>query len=149
MPTYICSSVEGFLSATTKHACAKAITAAHAEITGAPPYFAQVQFMDLPKGNIFIAGNTLNYDHLFIFGHIREGRSTMDRKTLIQRLCHDVAEVAALEPTAVWVYLHELPAQAMIEFGHILPQAGDEAIWMSELPTADREFIQGIVQQNK
>ena len=73
----------------------------------------------------------------------------MDRKTLIQRLSHDVAEVVALEPTAVWVYLHELPAQAMVEFGQILPQAGDEDIWTSELPTADREFIQSIVQQNK
>ena len=86
------------------------------------------------------------YDHLFIFGHIREGRSAMDRKTLIQRLGHDVADVAALEPTAIWVYLHELPAQAMVEFGHILPQAGDEAIWTSELPTADRKFIQSIAQ---
>jgi phenylpyruvate tautomerase PptA (4-oxalocrotonate tautomerase family) len=149
MPTYTCSSVEGLLSTTIKHALAKAITAAHAEITGAPSYFAQVQFFDLQKGNIFIGGNTLNYDHLFIFGHIREGRSAMDRKTLIQRLGHDVADVAALEPTAVWVYLHELPAQAMVEFGHILPQAGDEAIWTSELPAADREFIQSIAQQTK
>lgn len=149
MPTYTCSSVEGFLSASTKHALARAITAAHAEITGAPSYFVQVQFIDLPKGNTFIGGNALNFDHLFVFGHIREGRSAMDRRTLIQRLSHDVAEVVALEPTAVWVYLHELPAQAMVEFGQILPQAGDEAIWTSELPTADREFIQRIVQQSK
>ena len=146
MPTYTVSSVEGLLSATIKHAVAKTITAVHAEITGAPSYFAQVQFFDLPKENIFIGGNTLNHDHLFVFGHIREGRSAKDRKTLIQRLSHDVADVAALEPTAVWVYLHELPAQAMVEFGHILPQAGDEAVWSSELPTADREFMQGITQ---
>ena len=149
MPTYSCSSVEGFLSAMTKHALARVITAAHAEVTGAPTYFAQVQFIDRPEGNIFIGGNALNYDHLFIFGHIREGRTARDRKILIERLGHDVAEVAALEPTAVWVYLHELPAQAMMEFGHILPPAGDEDVWASELPTAEREFIQSIVQQGK
>lgn len=146
MPTYTCTSVEGLLSEPVKRALAKAITAAHAEITGAPSYFAQVLFFDLPKGNIFIGGNTLDHEHLFIFGHIREGRSTMDRKTLIQRLGHDVAEVADLKPTAVWVYLHELPAPAMVEFGHILPQAGDEAMWTAELPTADREFIKSITQ---
>jgi phenylpyruvate tautomerase PptA (4-oxalocrotonate tautomerase family) len=149
MPTYTCSSVEGLLSATIKHALARAITAAHSEITGAPSYFAQVQFFDLPKENIYVGGNTLSHDHLFVFGHIREGRSAMDRKALIQRLSHDAAEVAALEPTAVWVYLHELPAQAMVEFGHILPQAGDETIWTSELPTADREFMQRIAQETK
>ncbi len=144
MPTYTCTSTEGLLSATIKQELAKAITAAHSDITGAPSYFAQVQFFDQPKGNTFIGGKKLDYKHLFIFGHIREGRSVMDCKTLIRRLSHDVAEVTALEPTAVWVYLHELPARAMVEFGHILPPAGDEAIWTSELPTADREFMQGI-----
>lgn len=146
MPTYTCTSTEGLLSAPIKQELAKAITAAHSEITGAPSYFAQVQFFDQPNGNTFIGGKKLNYKHLFILGHIREGRSAMDCKALIRRLSHDAAEVTALEPTAVWVYLHELPARAMMEFGHILPQAGDEAIWTSELPTADREFMQGIAR---
>jgi phenylpyruvate tautomerase PptA (4-oxalocrotonate tautomerase family) len=144
MPTYTCTSAKGLLSETTKQALAKAITTAHVEITGAPSYFAQVQFFDLPIGNIFIGGNKLSHDHVFIFGHIREGRSAMDRKSLIQRLSYDVAQVAGLDPTAIWVYIQELSAQAMVEFGHILPQPGDEAAWTSALPIADREFMESI-----
>jgi hypothetical protein len=32
----------------------------------------------------------------------------------------------------------------MIEFGHLLPEPGDEAAWTAALPTADREFVQSI-----
>jgi phenylpyruvate tautomerase PptA (4-oxalocrotonate tautomerase family) len=42
MPTYTCTVAKGLLVARKKLAIAKAITAAHAQITGAPPYFAQV-----------------------------------------------------------------------------------------------------------
>ena len=45
---------------------------------------------------------------------------------------------------SVWVYVGELPARQMIEFGHLLPEAGDEPAWTAALPAADREFMQSI-----
>jgi hypothetical protein len=38
----------------------------------------------------------------------------------------------------------ELPPRQMIEFGHLLPEAGDEPAWTAALPAADREFMQSI-----
>jgi hypothetical protein len=43
---------------------------------------------------------------------------------------------------AVWVYLSEIPAAAMVEFGHVLPEAGQEAAWTEALPAADREHME-------
>jgi hypothetical protein len=45
---------------------------------------------------------------------------------------------------AVWVYLNELLPRQMIEFGYVLPEPGDEAVWTSALPEKDRVFMQSI-----
>ena len=144
MPTYTVTTVSNLLNAGQKSDLAQAITRAHAEITGAPPSFAQVMFDDRPKANIFIGGKPLDHAHLFVFGHIRDGRAAVDRKRLILRIAEDVARLTGLPQKAVWVYLHELPAPAMIEFGHILPQAGDEAAWTSALPPELRSFLSSL-----
>ena len=139
MPTYTCSSRAGWLDSDRKHAIAHAVTCAHAELTGAPHYFAQVIFEDIPDGNHFVGGQPLEHEHLFIHGRIRAGRSPATREALIRRLTADVAAAARVEPFAVWVYLLELPPGAMVEFGHILPEPGAEAAWNAGLPASDRE----------
>ena len=144
MPTYTCACRSGFLDASKKAGIASAITTAHAEVTGAPPYFAQVIFNEVPSGNHFIGGQKLEHDHIFVFGHIRAGRSAADRKALIERLTTDVAKGVGVKSFSVWVYLHELPPAAMVEFGHILPESGDEAVWAASLPDDDAARMQGI-----
>ncbi len=144
MPTYTCTAAEGLLNAGQKAAIAAAVTKAHAEVTGAPPYFAQVIFNAVTTGDHFIGGKPLGHDHIFVYGRIRGGRSTVDRKALMKRLVADVAAAAGAESFSVWVYLLELPAAAMAEFGHILPEAGDEAVWSENLPDADRARMQAI-----
>lgn len=144
MPTYTCTAANGLLNAQKKGAIAEAITAAHAEITGAPAYFAQVVFEEVSDGDHFIGGRPLSHDHLFVYGRIRDGRSAVDRKALINRLTNDVAEAAGLSRFSVWTYLLELPAAAMVEFGHVLPEAGDEPIWNDALPAEDRDRMQAI-----
>ncbi len=44
----------------------------------------------------------------------------------------------------MWVYLVDLPASDMIEYGHILPEPGGENAWMEGLPEADRERMRSI-----
>lgn len=144
MPTYTCTARQGRLSAEEKRAIAKAITKAHAEITGAPAFFAQVIFQDVPNGDYFVGGAALAHDHLFVYGRIRAGRSAVDRKALIRRIIADVGAAIGVSSFAVWVYLLELPAAAMAEFGHVLPEPGDEALWNANLPEDERSRMEAI-----
>ncbi len=144
MPTYTCTAAAGLLDRERKSAIAQAITVAHAEITGAPAYFAQVIFEDIAEGDHFIGGAPLAHDHIFVDGRIRAGRSAVDRKALMKHLVEDVAQAAGLPAFSIWVYLLELPPAAMAEFGHILPEPGDEAEWSQNLPVEDRERMHAI-----
>jgi phenylpyruvate tautomerase PptA (4-oxalocrotonate tautomerase family) len=144
MPTYTCTATSGLLNATQKTAIAAAVTRAHAEITGALAYFYQIVFQEVGAGDHFIGGRPLDHDHIFIHGHIRAGRSAEDREALMKRLVSDVAAAAGKETFSVWVYLYELPPAAMAEFGHILPEPGDEQVWADALPAEDRARMQSI-----
>ena len=144
MPTYTCTAAAGLLDAARKAALARAVTRAHCELTGAPSYFAQVVFQDVAPGDHFIGGAPLGHDHVFVYGRIRGGRSADVREALIRRLVADVAAAAGIEPFGVWVYLLELPPAAMVEFGHVLPEAGGEAAWTDALPASDRARMEAI-----
>jgi phenylpyruvate tautomerase PptA (4-oxalocrotonate tautomerase family) len=144
MPTYTCTAARGLLNARQKSAIAAALTKAHAEITGAPPYFAQVTFQEVAEGDHFIGGRPLGHDHVFIHGSIRSGRGAGDRDALMKRLVDDVAAAAGADTFSIWVYLLELPSAAMAEFGHILPEPGEESIWAEALPAEERARMQSI-----
>ena len=144
MPTYTCTAATGLLDARRKSAIARAVTLAHCEITGAPTHFAQVIFEEVAGGNHFVGGIPLAHDHVFVYGRIRAGRSAGIPEALIRRLIAGVAAAADIDAFGVWVYLLELPPQAMVEFGHLLPEAGDEAAWSAALPAADRARMQDI-----
>lgn len=144
MPTYHCTAPAERLNAAQKAALAEAITRTHHEVTGAPGYFAEVIFHGVAEGDWFVGGQPLQGEQIFVHGHIRAGRSAVDRKLLLERLIHAVAEAAAMPAHAVWVYLTELPGRAMVEFGHILPEPGDETTWAAALPAEDRQRMESI-----
>jgi len=144
MPTYTCTAAAGLLDAARKAALARAVTRAHCEVTGAPTYFAQVVFQDVAPGDHFIGGVPLAHDHVFVYGRSRAGRSAQLREALIRRLAANVAAAAGIEPFGVWVYLLELPPAAMVEFGHVLPEAGGEAAWTEALPAGELARMQSI-----
>jgi len=73
------------------------------------------------------------------------GRAAVDKSRMIALMAKAVGDVAKVENRrAVWIYVGELPARQMIEFGHLLPEAGDEPAWTAALPEADRAFMQSI-----
>ena len=145
MPTYFCTTVEGRLTAEQKGKIAAEITRVHCEVTGAPSFFAQVIFDEVRPGNYFMGGAPLKHDQVFIYGHIRSGRAAVDKSRMIALMAKAVGDAAKVETgRAVWVYVGELPPRQMIEFGHLLPEAGDEQAWTAALPAADREFMQSI-----
>jgi len=145
MPTYFCTTLEGRLTAEQKSKIAGEITRIHGEVTGAPSFFAQVIFQEIKPGNYFMGGAPLKHDQVFVYGIIRGGRAAVDKSRLIAVMAKAVGEVANVENRrSVWVYVGELPAWQMIEFGHLLPEPGDEPAWTAALPEADRAFMQSI-----
>ena len=145
MPTYFCTSAKGRLTAEQKNKIAGEITRIHAEVTGAPSFFAQLIFNDVQPGDWFMGGAPLRHDQIFVYGHIRAGRAAVDKTRMIKLMAEAVALAAQAESgRAVWVYLNELPPRQMIEFGHVLPEPGDEPVWTAALPEQDRAFMQSI-----
>jgi phenylpyruvate tautomerase PptA (4-oxalocrotonate tautomerase family) len=145
MPTYFCATLEGRLTAVQKRKIASEITRVHCEVAGAPSFFVQVIFQEVKPGNYFVGGAPLKHDQLFVYGHIRSGRAAVDKSRMIATMAKAVGDAADVENSrSVWVYVAELPPRQMIEFGHLLPEAGDEPAWTAALPTADREFMQSI-----
>ncbi|MDB5959668.1 MAG: hypothetical protein JWP59_962 [Massilia sp.] len=80
--------------------------------------------------------------HLFVHGTIR-ARDLEIKQQLVQQLMASIAEAAMINKRYVWVYLADLPPELMIEFGHVLPQPGQEAAWAAGLDEADRAYMQG------
>ena len=144
MPTYFCSAPAGLLDASKKSAIAAAITRIHNAVTGAASFFAQVIFTDVAKGNHFMGGVPLPSDQIFVHGFIRAGRSIADRERLVMEIVTALAELSGLPKNSVWVYVSEIPARQMAEYGHVLPEPGDEKTWLENLPREDRAYMQSI-----
>ena len=144
MPTYTLTVPANRIDAAQKARAAASITRVHNEVTGAASFFAQVIIHEIPDGAYFVGGKPLSGEQMFLHGQIRSGRSAPDRKRLLLALHQAVTDATSAEPSGVWVYLIDVPARDMIEYGHILPEPGDETTWMATLPEKDRNRMQSI-----
>lgn len=139
MPTYICTARDGALTKDQKAQIATEITRVHNNVTGAPRFFVQVLFNDLKAGSQFIGGARPPSDQVWIRGDIRAGRSEQDKARLLLDILHGFSRISGVPEADVWVYLTELPAKNMAEFGQVLPEPGAEEAWMAALPQAEQD----------
>jgi len=146
MPTYRCTAPAGLLNVEAKAAVAREITRAHKAVTGAATFFAQVVFDEVPEGSYYLGGSPEAGPHIFVNAQIRAGRSEPVLQELVKALIDGVARAAGLPRLAVWVYLTELPARRMAEYGHVLPEPGSEALWLDQLPSDDRAHMLAVGQ---
>jgi phenylpyruvate tautomerase PptA (4-oxalocrotonate tautomerase family) len=144
MPTYTLTTAANRLTPRQKTLIAQDITRIHHAITGAPAFFVQVLFADTDPANHFIGGKPLQHDHLFLHAHIRAGRTPGQKQDLLLQLTAALAAAAAAPRNALWIYLNELPASHMVEFGHTLPSPGTESEWFQALPPEDRGLMERI-----
>ncbi|MDB5828930.1 MAG: 4-oxalocrotonate tautomerase [Variovorax sp.] len=142
MPTYTVSAHAGALSAEVKQRIASRITRTHNEVTGAQSFFAQVIFVDVAAGDWFMGGAPAAPNTVFVHGQIRGGRTAEMKLALLTGLLDTVASAGDLPKTSVWVYIVELPAAHMAEYGHVLPEPGSEAHWLTALPAGDRALME-------
>ena len=145
MPTYIVTAPQGRLLTAQKSMLAEAITRVHCDITGAPSYFAQVIFYDVPEGNYFVGGKALEgLDHVYLHGTIRAGRDATTKEHMLVELMKVVSKSAQLEEHCVQVYLSEIPARQVLEFGKILPLPGEEVAWFDSIPEPTRSRLMAL-----
>ena len=144
MPTYFVNSSNIKLSKLLKEKLAKQITKIHNKATGANKYFAQVIFNDTKKGSHFMGGKLVTKSEIFIYGHIRSGRTSKVKNKLIQGLRKIIEEYTKLGKDNIWVYLLDLKPNQMIEYGEILPKSGGEKKWFKNLPTKLKKRLDKI-----
>jgi phenylpyruvate tautomerase PptA (4-oxalocrotonate tautomerase family) len=144
MPTYIVSAATQRFNDDLKHRIADGITKAHSRATGAQGFFAQVIFNEIPAGNHFIGGSPLKAEQVFIHGHIRAGRTSDQKRQLLESIVEVIISATALESRYVWAYISELPPSNMVEYGHILPEPGAEEEWLKSMDEADRNYLLGM-----
>jgi phenylpyruvate tautomerase PptA (4-oxalocrotonate tautomerase family) len=141
MPTYVCSAAVGRLTPAQKAEIVNRIATIHHEETGAPRYLVLVIFHDLAPGNCYLGDRPAPADQIWIRGDIRSGRTNEQKSQMLRRIMHDVGRASGATEDAVWVYLSDLPAENLTEYGRILPPPGKEDAWFSSLPDATRERL--------
>jgi|SRR5690554_5436260 len=129
MPTYTVTVANLSLSPQQKSQIAEAITAANSAQTGAPRFFAQVLFSAANKGDHFVGGKVNTGPQVYVHGLVREGRSIEIKQALMSQMLEEIAQIVGITAEDVWVYLQNIPATRMIEFGRLLPAPGEEAEW--------------------
>jgi len=133
MPTYTVTSANLALTTDQEAAIAASITRSHYETTGAPDYFAQVIFSRIESGKHYIGGKAYRTPHVFVHGLIRAGRSADVKATLVKDIAARVHAIAGITPEDIWVYLQDIAATQMVEFGRILPEPGAEESWRAAM----------------
>ena len=129
MPTYSVTSVGISLSQPQKNSIAELITEAHHTNTGAPGFFAQVFFKAQELGDHFLGGQQNSNPHIFIHGLIRAGRSEKVKTDLMAKVVERAAEICSVGVEDVWMYIQDIEAEQMVEYGRVLPAPGLEAAW--------------------
>ena len=144
MPTYVCSAAAGRLTPLQKTEIVRAITAIHHEETGAPRYLVQVIFHELAPHSHYVAGQLAPADQIWVRGDIREGRTNEQKTQMARRIMQDVGKASGAAEETVWVYLCEIPAGNITEYGRVLPLPGREDAWFASLPDALKEKLQSL-----
>lgn len=138
MPTYTVRATHLTIDSQTRQHLGTAITEAHTAATGAQGFFAQVYVEEVSAADHFVAGAPIEAPQVFVQGQIRGGRTAEQRQALLEGVASAVVSTLGVARRSVWVYLVELPAASMVEYGRVLPEPGAEAEWLASLPEADR-----------
>lgn len=149
MPTYHVFTKRNLLTDAEKNKLAEFITLTHTKATGAPNYFVQVM-IDEQEDRVRYLGGHPAERHIWINADIRAGRTTEQRKQLMTDLMQGVSKITGVEESFVWVYVNNLEAEDMIEYGKILPAPGKETTWFNSLPERVQAYLStlGVDENN-
>ena len=144
MPTYFVNSSNIKIKKNIKKKLAQKITKVHNVATGANKYFAQVIFKNSKREDHYMGGKMVLKPEIFIYGHIRSGRTSKVKNRLITGLREIVRKNTGLKKDNIWVYILDLKPSQMIEYGEVLPKSGGEKKWFKNLPTSLKKRLSRI-----
>ena len=124
MPFYQFTVPAGSATARKKAEVAAAVTAVHAEITGAPREYVNCSFTEVPPGSIFAGGSAV--EHGRMVGIIRQGRSQDVKRKLMTALADAWVSVTAESIEDIALFVHEVPGYQVMEYGQLLPEAAED-----------------------
>lgn len=78
---------------------------------------------------------------VYVHGLVRQGRSTEIKQALMSQMLEEIVRIVGITAEDVWIYLQDIPAAQMIEFGRFLPAPGDEAEWEQEMTPEKRSRL--------
>jgi phenylpyruvate tautomerase PptA (4-oxalocrotonate tautomerase family) len=140
MPTYAFTTMK-HLSSEQRGKLVESVTAIHQVEATAPRYFVQVVFYTVEPGSMFIGGEAAPDEHVWVRADIRAGRTREQKAAILHRIMRETGEILGVTQEDVWVYISDIPAEGVAEFGNILPQPGGEEAWLASLPSALREKL--------
>ena len=144
MPTYVCWTTAGSLDAKQRARIAESITIIHAEEGRAPRYFVQVVFNEIQADSFFVGSLPAAKGHIWIRADIRSGRTDEQKRGILERITADVSAITGVGQEEVWVYISDIDAAGVLEFGHVLPQPGQESAWFAKLPDALQKRLKAL-----
>ena len=107
MARYLVQVPRDVLAESRKAEVAKAIVAAHHEITGDDPDSVQVAVTEIDAGCFFAGGRLIECDHVFVHGYVT-GATAERKRALIIRLSADVTKAADFDLDSTWATISEL-----------------------------------------
>ena len=137
----MCYAHRGEITAEQKLEIAAGIARIHSRFTGAPVAFTQCVFRSLEPDEHFIGVQPAPGNGVFVFGHVRAGRSSSTKNDILVAITDLLTRVLTVPKSAVWVYLNDLAHTDMVEFGRVLPEPGGEQAWVDELPADLRDEL--------
>jgi hypothetical protein len=91
-----------------------------------------------------MGGKPLDADHVFVHGQIRDGRTAEAKTRLLLGMMEVTAAVAEIPRNQVGVYIVDVPAKQIAEYGAPLPGPGEEAAWTAALPADVRRRMEAV-----
>ena len=140
MPTYAFTTAKA-LTPAQRERLVESVTTIHQVEATAPRYFVQVVFYRVEPGAIFIGGEAASADHVWVRADIRSGRKNDQKAKMLRRIMRVTSGILGISEQDVWVYISDIPAQGVLEFGKVLPEPGGEEQWLASLPSALREKL--------
>jgi phenylpyruvate tautomerase PptA (4-oxalocrotonate tautomerase family) len=66
---------------------------------------------------------------VYVLGLIRAGRSEKAKRRLMEQILAQAKDISGVKTEDVWVYIQDIAAGQMVEFGRFLPTPGAEGDW--------------------
>jgi phenylpyruvate tautomerase PptA (4-oxalocrotonate tautomerase family) len=129
MPIYTCTTAQSTLSVDVKAALAGEITRIHATVNHVPSTYVNVVFHELAADNVYTDGQPAQ--PLLINGWVRTGQPEDETSQLVTEIADAATRVTGIPANRVLVVIQNSPARFAIEGGGVLPEPGEEQVWLA------------------